>query len=617
GGMTRDVPLPPPVVERIVERAEGIPLFVEELTKMVIESDLVEEREGRYQLTGPLTDLAIPATLQDSLMARLDKLEGGKAVAQIGAALGREFFYELLRIVSPLEDPGLHEGLSLLLDAELLYQRGVPPEATYTFKHAMIQDIAYQSLLKSARRQFHERIAQVLEQQFPERVESEPEVIARHADEAGLTREAIAHYQRAGQRAIEQSANEEAIVLLKRALELVGGLPQSADRLGQELALQMAIATPLGAARGWSDPECEGAFSRARELVSEIGEVPELPRVLTGLAVSFSAKGDLPASAELANQALEAAERTKDPTDLLMAHYTVGNPLYWQGEVSRALDHFDQAIRLDDPGAAASRAQDAGIEWGVLSRAFAAWCHWILGYPERALATVEQAVALAEKSDHPIGLAQSLSNRIGVHALRREFGRARELSDEAIEQAERHGFPLFAGIARATRGWASTLSGEGEAGVAEIHRGMGGLAQIGMGVGAPTLLSLLAEASWRAGQHDEGLAVIDAALARAEEAGEHLWDAELFRLRGEILLDQDEARVEEADHLFRQSVEIARRQRARGWELRGATSLARLWQRQSRHTEARDLLRPVYFEFTEGLETQDLLDARSLLAELS
>jgi hypothetical protein len=200
GGMTRDVPLPAAVVERIVERADGIPLFVEELTKMVIESDLVEEREGRYQLTGPLTELAIPATLQDSLMARLDKLEGGKAVAQIGAALGREFFYELLRIVSPLEDPGLHEGLTMLLDAELLYQRGVPPEATYTFKHAMIQDIAYQSLLKSARRQFHQRIAQVLEQEFPERVEAEPEVIARHADEAGLTVEAIAHYQRAGQR---------------------------------------------------------------------------------------------------------------------------------------------------------------------------------------------------------------------------------------------------------------------------------------------------------------------------------------------------------------------------------------------------------------------------------
>jgi class 3 adenylate cyclase len=264
GGMTRGVPLPDAVVERIIERADGVPLFVEELTKMVLESDLVVVRDGRYELTRPLTDLAIPSTLQDSLMARLDRLDAGKEMAQLGAALGREFSYELLRSVSLLEEPRLHAGLAQLADAELLYQRGAPPAATYTFKHALIQETAYQSLLKSVRQQFHARIAQVLEERFPERVESEPEVIARHYDQAGLAARAITHYQRAGERATQRSANEEAIGHLRRALDLVATLPETRERQQRELGLQMALGAPLAAARGWSHPENEQAYARAR-----------------------------------------------------------------------------------------------------------------------------------------------------------------------------------------------------------------------------------------------------------------------------------------------------------------------------------------------------------------
>ena len=382
GGMTRGVPLPDAVVQRIVERADGVPLFVEEVTKMVLESDLVAARDGRYELTRPLTELAIPSTLQDSLMARLDRLDAGKEVAQLGAALGREFPYELLRSVSLQEEARLHAGLAQLVDAELLYQRGTPPAATYTFKHALIQDTAYQSLLKRTRQQLHARIAQVLEERFPERVAAEPEVIARHYDQAGLATQAIAHYQRAGERAAQRSANEEAIGHLRRALDLVGTLAETRERHQRELGLQMAIGAPLAAARGWSHPEYEGTYARARELASQIGESPELPRVLAGMAAAYYVKGDLATAAEVAQQALAAAERTGDAFDLLAAHYQVGLPLLFQGHFSRALQHFEHSIKSYDPSEHGSLAYTVGGDIGVFAHAFAA-CVSPLPWPSR------------------------------------------------------------------------------------------------------------------------------------------------------------------------------------------------------------------------------------------
>jgi class 3 adenylate cyclase/predicted ATPase len=616
GGMTRNVPLPDGVVDRIVERADGVPIFVEEVTKMVLESGLVEEREGRYELVGSVTELPIPATLQDSLMARIDRLETGKEVAQLGAALGREFLYELLRSVSPLDDPALQAGLARLVDAELLYQRGALPEATYTFKHAMIQDTAYQSLLKSARRQFHTRIAQVLEEQFPERALAEPAVIAHHCDQAGLAAEAIAHYGRAGERAAEQSANKEAIGYLKRALELVGTLPESDARHQQEIGLQMAIAAPLSAARGWGDPECEGAFTRARELASQIGDVPDLTLVLAGLASSLFTKGDLTASAEAAQQGLEASELSNSTLDLIFAHNAMGMPLYWQGEFSRALHHLEQVIRLYDPAVHASFAYTTGSDRGVTSRAYAAWCHYELGYADRALASSQDAVALARQVEHPVSLAFALSWAAVQHWLRRELDRTQECADEAIVLGERLGFPLYVGLSRALRGLARALAGEGEGGVAEMQQALGALAQTGTGIGAPALLIMLAEGSWQIGRHDDALGALAFAFTRAQ-TGQHFRDAALHRLKAEILLDQDEGQADEAEALLREAIEIAQRQEAKSWELRAATSLARLWQRQGKRAEARDLLQPVYDWFTEGFDTQDLKDAKALLEELA
>ena len=447
GGMTRGVPLPEAVVQRIVERADGVPLFVEEVTKMVLESDLVAAQGGRYELTRPLTELAIPSTLQDSLMARLDRLDAGKEVAQRGAALGREFSYELLRSVSLQEEPRLHAGLAQLVDAELLYQRGTPPEATYTFKHALIQETAYQSLLKSVRQQLHARIAEVLEERFPERVAAEPEVIARHYDQAGLVAQAIGHYQRAGKRATQRSANEEAIGHLRRALDLVGTMPETRERNQRELGLQMAIGAPLAAARGWSHPEYEQTYARARELASQIGESPELPRVLVGMATAYFVKGDLATSAEVAQEALAAAERTGEVFDLLEAHYHVVPPLLFQGHFSQALHHFEQSIKLYNPSKHGSLAYTVGIDYGVLALAYAAQCHFFLGHPDRALALNEAAVALAKRVEHPLSLANALFWSGVAHLQQRgEIDRTRERAEELTALSEQLGFPLYLGL---------------------------------------------------------------------------------------------------------------------------------------------------------------------------
>jgi predicted ATPase len=616
------------VIDALVARADGVPLFVEELTKTLLESGTAWNVN------------AIPSSLADSLMARLDRLSTAKEIAQTASVLGREFSYQVLhalvgaphaspsvsdaitaggaraRHASPLHEEDLQRSLRKLVDVEILFARGEPPAATYTFKHALIQETAYQSLLKRTRQQLHARVAQVLEERFPERVVSEPEVIARHYEQAGLAAQAITHYQRAGERATQRSANEEAIGHLRRALDLVATLPETRERHQMELGLQMAIGAPLMAARGHSHPENEQAYTRAREVASQIGESPELPRVLAGMTEAYFVKGDLATAAAVARGALAAAERTGDSFDLLLAHFEVGVSLFYQGNFSRALQHFEQSIGLYSPSEHGSLAYTVGYDRGVGAHALAASCHVCLGHPDRAQAESEEAVALAKRVEHPLSLADALLFAGGVHSERREFDRMRERAEEVVGLAEQLGFPLYLGGGRFFRGFTRVESGEGEAGIAEMQQAMVELAGIGAGLGAPTFLCFLAEGFRKVGRHDEALGALALGIAQAEQQGEHSYDAELHRLRAEILLDMDGNTVEEAEALLGQSLEIARRQEAKTFELRAATSLARLWQRQGKREAARALLAPLYAWFTEGFGTRDLKDAQALLKEL-
>jgi len=341
--------LPSEVVEQIVAKTDGVPLFVEELTKMVLESGLLQEQEDGYVLTEPLPPLAIPTTLHDSLMARLDRLGAVKGLAQLGATLGREFPYPLLQAVSPWDEETLQRGLHQLVAAEFLYQRALPPQATYLFKHTLIQDAAYQSLLKSTRQQYHQRIAQVLEAQFPETAESQPELLAYHYTEAGLNEQAIGYWQRAGRRAIDRSAHVEAISHLTRGLEVLTTVPETPERLQHELDLQVPLAAAWARTRGTSAPEVGQAYARARELCQRLGAPPQLPAVLVGQFVWYLQRGDLQTACELGEHLLMLAQRQADPVLLLSAHIALGLTLFFRGEVAAAHAHFAQGSALYVP----------------------------------------------------------------------------------------------------------------------------------------------------------------------------------------------------------------------------------------------------------------------------
>ena len=331
--------LPPEVVEQIVAKTDGVPLFVEELTKMVLESGLLQEREERYELTGPLPPLAIPATLHDSLMARLDRLATVKGLAQLGATLGREFSYALLQAVSPWDEGTLRQGLQQLVEAEFLYQQGLPPQATYLFKHALIQDAAYQSLLRSTRQQYHQRIAQVLEVRFPEICETQPELLAHHYTEAGVLAQAIPYWQRAGLRSVERSANLEAVAHLTKGLELLATLPDTPERVQQELVMQTTLGPALLVTKGQASPEVLQAYARAREICPQAEETPQLFQVLRGLWYFYLIRVELQTARELGEQLLTLAQHIGDTALLLEAHYALGNTVNYLGEFTAARGH--------------------------------------------------------------------------------------------------------------------------------------------------------------------------------------------------------------------------------------------------------------------------------------
>lgn len=595
--------LPVHVVDALVARSDGVPLYVEELTRSVLEPDAARGAD------------AIPATLADALMGRLDRLSTAKDLAQRAAVLGREFPHAQLAAIADRDDASLRQDLTRLVEAGVLVARGEPPQATYAFRHALIEEAAYRSLLKRTRQQLHARVGTVLETRFPERAEAEPEVIARHYEQAGMIAPAIAHYRRAGERAAERSANEEAIGHLRRALALLATLPEDRERDQEELRLQMAIATPLGAAGGFSHPDCEAAHARARALATRIGESPELARVLSGLATAYFVQGDLGTGEAIGRDALVAAERTHDALDLLLAHVVAGFPHFYRGSFARAAEHYGRAVSLYDPREHASFARTLGWDRGVNAHAYLAWCHLYLGHHDRALALSEAAVELARRLEHPLTLANVLLHVAIHHVERREPDRALTFADELVELAAPLGFPMFEGAGRFLRGCARADAGDLEAGIAEMEHALGELAKVAVGIGSPGFLVLFAERLRRVGRHDDALAIAALGLMRAESQGAHWGDAELHRVHACTLLDRGGA-DEEAEQRLAQSLEIARRQENHLFALRTAMDLARLWQGRGQCAAARALLEPLHASFTEGLELRDLLDAAALLEGL-
>jgi tetratricopeptide (TPR) repeat protein len=590
------------VIDALVTRADGVPLFVEELTKAVAEPGAARGAE------------AIPSTLAGSLMARLDRLSTAKEVAQRAAVLGREFGYPLLAAVAGMEEVGLRQGLARLVGAEIVFQRGEPPEATYTFKHALVQEAAYESLLKRTRQQLHGRVVDVLVARFPERVDAEPEVVARHAEAAGRSDDAITHYGRAGERAQARSAHEEAIGQFRKAIVLLEAQPAGAERDERELSLQLALGGSLIAARGYAHAETGSAYERAATLAAAAGDAARLGVARTGLAICYYTRGEVERGRALATEVLAAAEARGDREQALLGHASVGGPEHFQGKFASSLAHCERAIRLYDPVRDHGHARLLGNDQGIVALNYSAWNLWHRGQADAAIARSHEVVALARRLNHPFSVASALFFETAIHWLRRDVAAQLERAAEVVALSEAQGFPFWLGVGHAFHAAARVTAGN-TGGLSEILDGLVLVGETGSQAGAPWIFAVLAEAQRAAGHLAEAQGTVATALAVAAQTGQPFFDADLHRLDGDLLLAAG-GTADEAAARYHRALAIAREQGARSFELRAATSLARLWRDQGKRAEARALLAPVYGWFTEGFDTRDLIDAKALLEDL-
>jgi predicted ATPase len=609
--------LPAAVVEQIVARTDGVPLFVEELVKILLESDLVREDGDHYVLTGPLPSLAIPSTLHDSLMARLDRIATGKAVAQLGATIGRTFAYELLQAVSPLDNATLQQGLRQLVEAELVYQRGAPPQATYMFKHALIQETAYQSLLRSTRQQVHQRIAQVLEAQFPALVETQPELVAQHYTAAGCAEPAVIYWQRAGQRASDRSAHLEAVSHFTAGIALLNTLTETPERIQHAVTLHIALGAELLVTKGHAAPEVAQVYTQAYALCQQMGETPALVPVLFGLWRFYILRPQLHTAREVGDTLLRLAQRTHDPALAVIAHHALGVTWFSLGALPTARLHLEEGSTRYTPDQRRAPAFRIGPDLGVGCRVYTAVTLWILGYPEQALAPLHEAVVLAQALAHPYSLAFAWISAAFLHQFRRDVPAAHEQAAAVIALSTEQGFPyIWAAQAAVFRGWALVMQGQGEEGLAQVRQGIAAWQATGATLRVPYFCTVLAEVADHLGHTEDSLQILTEAQTLVEQYEERWWEAEIYRLRGVLLLKQTGTPPAEAEAWLQRALEVARRQEAKSLELRAAMSLSRLWQQQGKQTEAQALLAPIYGWFTEGFDTADLQDARALLEAL-
>jgi predicted ATPase len=595
-------------VDELVDRTDGVPLFVEELTKAVLES--AAAHPGTH---------AIPATLQDSLMARLDRLDGAKELAQIGAVLGREFPYELLRAVSEREAAALEDDLERLEAAELLFRRGAPPHASYVFKHTLVQDAAYQSLFKARRRELHGRTARVLEEHFPDVRDTHPELLAHHFAEAGLEAEAVDYYGLSGTRAHERSAYDEAAAHLERGLELLASLPATPERAERELAMQLALGLALQVSKGLGDPDVERAFLRARELCRKGGEVRELFPALWGLWL-YNMQGHSYRTADrLAEELLRLAETTREPGLLLQAHHAGWNTAQIRGSLRAAREHVLAGLAIYRPEAHHAQTHRFGNhDPGVCGLFNDAWMLALLGHPGQSTKRLEEALALAESLGHPFtriicrvfAIFITLTLRDPPRVIAHIGGLTAEL--EALGGLPEKPTPQAVWL----QGWGLLQGGRTAEGCARMREGVDAMLALGEPFLLPLALAILCEANAAEGRPDKGLELLAKSRSQIDAMGGNYYEPELHRVRGELLHARADGGERAAEAAFREALEVARRQHARLLELRAATSLARLWQQQGRKDEARELLAPVYDWFTEGFDTRDLKEAKALLDEL-
>jgi class 3 adenylate cyclase/predicted ATPase len=620
--VTGNKPLPASIRLDIIERTDGIPLFVEEMTKAVLEA----ESQGDAQQTAaaiPSSALAVPASLHASLMARLDRLGAAKDVAQIGAAIGREFSYALMAAVARKAEADLASALDRLTAAGLLFQQGASPHATYLFKHALVQDAAYGTLLREPRRALHARIAETLESQFAEIAENQPELLARHCTEAGLIEKAAGLWDKAGQRSLARSALVEAIVQFTRALDQIAALPTTPTLRREQIRLQVALITPLLHVKGYAAPETKTAAERARLLIEQaeaLGEPPEDPLLLFSVLYGFwvanyaAFNGDM--MRELAAQFLALAEKQGATVPLMIGHRLMGTTLLFTGDIAEGRTHLDRALAFYDPAKHRRLATRFGQDVRVVVLSWRPLTLWLLGYPQAAVADTEHAL----KDAREIGQAATLMSALAVisvtHIHSGNYAAATAQADELVALADEKGALFWKAVGMINQGYVLALTGKASNAVKVLTSGITAWRSTGSTLWMPLHLSYLARAYAQLGQFDDAWRCIGEAMTAVETTKERWCEADIHRIAGDIALLSPKPDATKAEGYFEQALTVARQQQSKSWELRAAMSMARLWRDQGKPQQACDLLAPVYGWFTEGFDTIDLKEAKALLDEL-
>ena len=606
--------LPDDVIAEIVERTDGVPLFIEELTKSVLESGLLREEKGRYVLDAPLPPLAIPTSLHTSLLARLDRLASVRHVAQIGAAFGRWFRYTSIRAVCGFPEDELKAALARLVASGLVFQSGMPPGAVYTFKHALVQETAYGTLLRNARRQLHGRIAEALEAQFPELVDSQPELFARHYTEAGRAEKSVFYWGKAARRSAARSAMAEAAAQYQKGLDQLASLPDGVERQRQELEFYAALGAVLQAVKGFAAPETGHAYVRARELWEQLGSPPEFLHIPRGQSIYYAIRGQFELALRMDGDLLRLSRQHNDPARLVLAHYSSGRTLMFTGSLSSSRSHLEKALALYDAATHGSLVDQAGVDPCSNALAVLGSVLFCLGYPDQASVRSNAAITGARRLGHQPSLAVTLAFDARLRLLVGDNAGLGKRAAQLIAVSTEQSFAYWRALGTIYRGWVKVNSGELAEGVFLLRDGSTAYGATGAAAWGPLHLGLQARACEIAGQAEEAALLLDEALQIAERTRERWYAAELHRHKAQLLLRQ--GRADGAEELYREALSIAREQEAKLWELRAAVSLARLRRERGRRAEARDLLAPVYAWFSEGLETPELKDAAALLEEL-
>ena len=644
---------PPPLSalkQLILVKTEGTPFFMEEVVQTLVEDGTLAGASGHYHLTPhapthhALT-LHIPPTVQGVLAARVDRLAPDeKVLLQQLAVIGREFPLSLVRQVVTQPEEDLYRLLSSLQRKEFLYEQPAFPEVEYVFKHALTREVVYNSVLIERRKELHERTGQAIEHLSHDRLEEHYDELAHHYSRSSNTEKAVEYLQKAGQQAAHQSANTEAIEYVSLGLKLLTALPDTPVRARQELALQMAQSGPLMTIKGWSAPEVEQVYLRARDLSQQVGNLSDRFQVHLKLWTYYCARAEWQTAGELADQLAALADTVSDPEYLLGTHSIFGITAFLLGDVVSARTHFEQGIALHNPEQQRSLAVRYGYDFGVSCRYYAAYALWHLGYPDRALKRIQEAVSLSRGLSHLHSVAHTVTYAAWLSQLRRESQAVQEQTTEAITLSSEHGFVYDLAQGKILRGWALADQGQAQEGIAQIRQGIASWQVIGSETYLTQYLALLAESYGKAGQAEEGLNALTEALDFMNKRGERYYEAELYRLKGELTLQQSQASLKqvsdkpqtgqdksedanaqiltpkaqsEAEACFLKAIDITQKQQAKSLELRTATSLARLWQQQGKRAEARHLLAEIYGWFTEGFDTKDLQEAKALLEELA